>query len=529
MIHPLADLDPAQPLQADVCVIGAGAAGLGIASEFLETRHRVLVLESGGAARSEDADTLNETYSEGVPHSGSIDGRARVLGGATTAWGGQLIPLRESETQARPWVPHSGWPFGPDVLDPYYRRVERLLGVEGPPYDGRAWERLGTPAPGLDPLQFLYRFSQWAPLTRRNMALLLRAPLKASRNVEVLLGATVVDIAANADRTHVEHLEARAPDGRSFRIRARAYVVCCGGIDTPRLLLAAHAGQGIANRSGLVGRFFQDHISYVAGEISPAARAAIRRHFEPRYRGGAMYTCKIEPTDRTLAEQGLLNVMAHVKFEIADALGLLEVRRMLKDVQAGRLPVPSLHSALAMARGAAELSRLAFARAVLSRRAAPSRGRLFLLVDVEQAPNPDSRIRLAADADRYGMPRAIVDWRLTGQELDTIRKFTRLLAADWARAGLGTIALAGEPDFSARDVPGAARDIYHHMGSTRMGTAPLDGVVDSGLRCHDVDNLYVAGSSVFPTGGIANPTFTILALAVRLADHLKQQSSQPSA
>ncbi|HZF29344.1 MAG TPA: FAD-dependent oxidoreductase [Gammaproteobacteria bacterium] len=522
MILHLADRDPATLLDTDVCVIGAGAAGLAIAHELLGSRNRVLVLESGDSARSEECDALNEARSVGVPHSGAVDGRARVLGGATTAWGGQLIPLRESETRARPWVPGSGWPFGPETLEPYYRRVERLLAVEGPPYDERTWHRLGVAPPPLDRDRFVYRFSQWAPLSRRNLALLTRGAIAKSRNVDVLLRATATDLASSADGRHVDHVAAKDAAGRAFRVVARVYVVCCGGIETPRLLLASRSARGIANSSGTVGRYFQDHISLVAAEIPSTSRAAIRRYFAPRYRRGTMYTCKIEPADRTLAAHELLNVMAHVKFEIADALGLLEVKRMLRNVQEGRLPVPSLRSAAALARGSVELARLAFARAVLSRRAAPSRGRLRLVVDVEQAPNKDSRILLGSETDRYGMPKAVVDWRLTGQEHDTLKRFTALLAADWSHAGLGTLELAGEPDFDARDVLGAARDIYHHMGAARMSDDPCNGVVNRDLRCHDVDNLYLASSAAFPAGGIANPTFTLLALALRLADHLER-------
>jgi choline dehydrogenase-like flavoprotein len=521
MILQLADRDPSRPREADVCVVGAGAAGLAIAAEFLGGRWRVLVLESGDAVRNAQCDELNETSSVGLPHSGATEGRARAFGGTTTAWGGQLIPLRESETRARHWVPHSGWPLEPDTLAPYYRRVERLLGVEGPPYDERVWERLGVAPPALDRDAFLYRFSQWAPLARRNLALLLRDAIAKSRNVDVLLRATAVDLAPSADGARVAHVVAKDAAGRTFRVTARRYVVCSGGIETPRLLLAARAGRGIANSSGAVGRYFQDHVSVLAAEICAGSRAAIRRYFEPRYRGGAMYTCKIEPTDATLEAHRLLNVMAHVKFEIADALGLLEVKRMVRSVQEGKLPVPSLRSALALARGGMELSRLLFARAVLSRRAAPKRGRLWLIVDVEQAPNPSSRILLAPETDRYGMPKAVVDWRLGGQELATIERFTKLLAPSWSQAGLGTLELAGEPDFGARDVLGAARDIYHHMGAARMSDDPRAGVVDRDLKCHDLDNLYLASAATFPAGGIANPTFTLLALALRLADHLK--------
>jgi choline dehydrogenase-like flavoprotein len=104
------------------------------------------------------------------------------------------------------------------------------------------------------------------------------------------------------------------------------------------------------------------------------------------------------------------------------------------------------------------------------------------------------------------MPKAVVDWRVGGQERDSLQRFSALLAADWSRAGLGTLELAGEPDFGARDMLGAARDIYHHMGAARMSDDPRAGVVDRDLKCHDLDNLYLASTAAFPAGGIANPT-----------------------
>ncbi len=523
MIYRLHEL-PSHTLQADLCIVGSGAAGLAIAQAFFNTRWRVLILESGDSQRTDQADELNIALCGHLPHSGALEGRARVFGGTTTAWGGQLIPLRSSEVAERDWVPFSGWPVSLAELDPYYRRAESLLGVEGPPYDPSTWEHLRIGAPNFDAQSVVCRFSQWAPLTRRNLALHLRGALSKSKNVDLLLGATVVKIVTDSKRASVRHLDLRTPDGRPVTVTARKYVLCAGGIETPRVLLASD----VANRSGNVGRYFQDHISYVAGEISPSTRNRVRHYFEPRYRGKSMYTCKIEPSDDSQRRLKLLNVMAHVKFDIPEALGLLEVKQMLQSIQQGNAPIPSAHALLALARGSWEISRLAFARVAHSRRGAPSRGTMFLLVDVEQAPNPDSRILLAEECDRFGMPRAVVDWRLTGQEFETIERYTALVTAQWARAGLGEVRLADAPNFGLRTGLSAARDIFHHMGTTRMSENPSLGVVRSDLRCHDVDNLYIAGSSVFPTGGIANPTFTILALALRLSERLKEKLGVPA-
>lgn len=523
MILRLDDRPADLPLEADLCVIGAGAAGLALASEFQQTRWRVLVLESGEARRTEAADDMNRTLVDGLPHRGGTEGRARVFGGATTAWGGQIIPLRSSETDAREWVPGSGWPLTAAELDAYYRRVERLLGMDGPPYDDSAWARIGVAPPGFDPTQLRTRFSQWAPLTRRNFAVLLRRMLSRSTNVDVVLGATVTGFDTRPDRNWVEAVRVRASSGRQYEVRARHFALCTGGIETPRLLLAA----GLANSSGTLGRFFQDHVSYVAAELDPTARNLIRRIFEPRYRGRAMFTAKIEPTDTALRELRLLNCMAHVKFDIPEALGLLEVRQMMRAIQRGQMPVPSLHALGALTRGSMELTRLALGR-MARRRRAPSRGAMYLMIDVEQAPNADSCITLSDERDATGLPRARVQWRLTGQEWDTVQRFLPMVREQWQRAGLGAMQLSGPPDFNRIDGPAAARDIFHHMGTARMSALPGGGVVNTQLRCHDIDNLHIAGSAVFPAGGIANPTFTILALTMRLADQIKQRLLIPS-
>jgi choline dehydrogenase-like flavoprotein len=213
--------------------------------------------------------------------------------------------------------------------------------------------------------------------------------------------------------------------------------------------------------------------------------------------------------------------MGHIAFQIPDALGWMEVRRILRSFQAGRPEVPSLAEAVAMLRGGAELTRLALTRVLARRRRSPDAGGILLLVDTEQAPNADSRVLLDTTVDAVGMPRARLDWRLTDLEFITLTGFARFIAAEFARLGLGRIKLAGTPNLERRDTLGSARDIFHHMGTTRMSATPQTGVTRTDLRCHDVDNLYIAGPSVFPSSGIANPTFTALALALRLADHLK--------
>jgi choline dehydrogenase-like flavoprotein len=509
----------------DLCIVGAGAAGLALAAQFLQGPGQVLVLESGLREPDSYGEALNELESVGLRHDGWREGRVRSLGGTTRAWGGQLIPLRASELANRPWIPDSGWPLDLEELEPYYRRVEQLLRIEGPPYDEQAWRRLGVMPPAFDPREFRVRFSQWAALGRRNFAVLWRRDLERSNSVSVLIDATAVAIQCTPGGEHCESVEVRARSGRRANIRARAFIMACGGIETARLLLASPTanGRSVANSSGLVGRYFQDHVSYIAGEIEPTSRRLIQDLFDPRYVGATMYSVKIEPTDAAMRREGWLNVMGHVAFQIPDALGWMELRRILRSLQAGRLELPSRDECLALLRGSVELTRLVLTRYLAKRRRSPGAGGIRLLIDTEQAPNCDSRVLLDSRADAFGMARARLDWRIGDLERRTLTGFAQHIAKEFGRLGLGRVRPARPPDFELRDTPGAARDIFHHMGTARMSLSSRAGVTRPDLLCHDVDNLYIAGAPVFPAGGIANPTFTALALSLRLADHLKMR------
>lgn len=530
----LVEFDPAskqENLQADLVIVGAGAAGLALAAEFLNTRWRVIVLESGLHGPDSIADELNQLDSIGLRHDGWREGRTRAFGGTTRAWGGQLVPMRESELAEREWVPGSGWPLSLQELQPHYRRVEQLLRVTGPPYDSAMWQKLRITPPTLDPEQFCVRFSQWAALGRRNFAVLWRRELEQSSNVTVMLDATATAIVCGSDGKRCERIEIRSRKGAKGSVSARCYVVAGGGIETARLLLASPSpgGNGVANSSGLVGRFFQDHISMVAGELESGSGAAIRNLFDPRYVGSTMYSAKIEPTDSSMRSQSWLNVMGHIAFQIPDALGWMEMRKILRSIQAGRLEVPSFQEARALARGGVELTRLLLARVLAKRRRSPASARIRLLVDTEQAPNNHSRVLLGTDRDSLGMPRARLDWRVGELEFKTMTGFARSLSVEFERVGLGRFRVAEVPDFDTRDELGSARDIFHHMGTTRMGRSPKTAVTRPDLRCHDVENLFIAGPSVFPAGGIANPTFTALALTLRLAGDLKTKLASAAA
>ena len=523
MIHDFNSYEHGAVIQADICVIGSGAAGLTVASQFFGTRWKVVVLEGGGSSAEASSRDLYQAEVVGLPHEGVHEGRYRVFGGSTTAWGGQLLPLCEADFIEKLWVPYSGWPLSLQDLDHFYRQAEAMMGVDGPPYDEDRWRRFGITAPALDEGAFRYRFSQWAAWGKRNLALSFRQALKSSGNVDVLLHANAVNVLTNEGTDHVERVEIKSVSGKSGAVEAHSYVICCGGIETPRLLLASNKIEpaGVGNKRDLVGRYFQDHISLRAGRIEPQNRRAVQALFDPFFRRDVMYTPKIEMCRKSQQELGLLNAICQLKFEIPEDSSLQDIKRILLAVQAGKNPLPSGKAMVRMARGGQEFARLAFGKVVLKRRLSLDRGDIHLLVDTEQAPNPQSRIYLTEKTDSLGMPRAAIDWRLSELDVRTLRAFADLFKREWERLGLGEVLLDdltfSEGCFWRENM----RDVYHHMGTTRMSDSPQRGVVDRDCKVHGVDNLFIGSSAVFPTSGNSNPTLTIIALCLRLSDYLK--------
>ncbi len=239
-----------------------------------------------------------------------------------------------------------------------------------------------------------------------------------------------------------------------------------------------------------------------------------------------MYTPKIEMRAGKQRELGLLNVIGHLKFEIPEDSGIQELKRMLLAVQGGKNPMPSGPALLRMAGDSRDFARLAFGKAILNRRLSLSRGEIYFLVDSEQAPNPQSRITLSQTRDSLGMPRTALDWRLSEIDARTLHTYARLFQQEWSRLSLGEVLLDDlalpEGVYWAENM----RDIYHHMGTTRMSDSPQSGVVDKNCRVHGIGNLFIGSSSVFPTSGNSNPTLTIMALCIRLSDHLKAVMGQ---
>jgi choline dehydrogenase-like flavoprotein len=531
MLSDAREVPEGSTVEADVCIVGAGAAGITIARELIGSGLRVLLLESGpfepDAATQELAggDVVGQPLTHYWDDEAVIDTRLRYFGGTTNHWAGFCRPLEAVDFAPRPAVGQPGWPFGLDELGPWYARAVELCALHGSDFEVSWWvtER-GAPEPLIDNetvstsvFQVNYPYS---------FGTSYRDDLVQSDDIEVCLWANAVDFPLTPGTDQVDHVEVATLDGNRFVAKGRAYVLATGGIENARLLLAADGDRpgGLGNEHDLVGRYFTEHLQ-VLGGFAVLERPAESLSF---YTGLVAPAPTTQDPEHTITARGVLTLTS-AAVEEHDLLGL-EAQLLVTPLATGG---PAYDGGVTVV----DVDRLATAVDDHD----PPQSVAYLQVVAEQQSNPDSRVRLGGERDALGLPRVEVDWQHTALDRQSIVRGLELIGQELGRAGVGRVQVApgaivenpeadpGANPLSLYRVDGDGPDLddfplgigYHHLCTTRMALEPSEGVVDPDGRVHSVDNLWVAGSSVFATGGTATPTFTIVALAARLADHLR--------
>ncbi len=514
-------------IYTDICVIGAGAAGITLAREFIGSRTRVLLLESGGLDQESDTDLLSRGESVGLMHNGLHEGRRRSFGGATKLWAGQSIRLDDIDFEARSWVPYSGWPITKADLEPFYTRAETFLGISEV-YDERAWQKFNIRALNFDASKLGHKSTvstEYGPY--RDLGKFYREEFKKSSNVQVLLHANTTKIHTNKPASAVKHLDIRTLEGKTGHVTAKAFVLCAGGIENARLLLLSNQIEtnGLGNRHDMVGRFFQEHPIACIGVLQTDTPIMLVDSFGWLYKGGFLYKPKLLLSAEVQRKQRVLNCMAYPFFEYDADSALGATREIYRSLKERRWPRELGRGVVRFIQNldhiAATVLASAYRRYAQGKLTAVAPDRFPVQIWLEQAPNPFSRVSLSRKRDALGLNQARVEWRLTDLERRTAETMSKTVDAEFRRLGVARLRVA---DWLANDRVDWAENFseaYHHMGTTRMADDPKKGVVNSDCQVHGVAGLYVGGGSVFPTSGHANPTLSIVALALRLADHLK--------
>ncbi|NJO36860.1 MAG: GMC family oxidoreductase [Rhizobiales bacterium] len=429
-------------------------------------------------------------------------------------------PLEPIDFEKRDWVPYSGWPIGFDDLKGWYAKAHPWLELGPFDYDRERLSPEGTRYLPFDPDRVRHKMWHYSrPPT--NFGVEHRERLRQAPSLDVLLHANLVDIDMDESGQDVASFLIRTLEGKSARVRARHFVLALGGLENPRLLLGATSVQsrGIGNDRDLVGRFFMEHLNTDAGQVI-SDRNDWAPSYDALFKGDRQYRAHLMAS-RTMQEQRQILGSAiglgplfqarerSVAYDSLHRLKMAWLRRRIPDDLGTHI--------------ANLITDAAGLKEALEERFDPT---VHLYTEAEQAPNPSSRVLLGEVDDALGLRRLRLDWRLSAIDKRSIRDLAVLIGAEFGRLDLGRV---GMPRWLLEEEPSDDDPIlggYHHMGTTRMAADPSAGVVDADCRVFSTRNLFVAGSSVFTTGGCANPTLTIVALALRLADHIDRRASE---
>jgi choline dehydrogenase-like flavoprotein len=527
--------------QADVCIVGAGPVGLAMAEALVGRGLTVCLVESGGFEYDPAEHELcrGEKAGDGIVDPHAI--RTRQFGGLSNVWsiifdrpriGVRYVPFDPIDLEARPEVPHSGWPFDFSELEPYYQQAHEVCELGEFAYDGasRATPAAGCVAsPDGELKTSLFQFGPADRFFRRSPEILAR-----SGRARVLLHTSVLEIDVGDDEGHVTGLRAGCLNGKRLSIVARSYVLAAGALENARLMLLSSRRNpaGVGNRNGLVGRYLMDHPQDYSSYIVPRSRALFDRLalYDLQADKGVGYMAKLGFTEEAIRKHGLLNmtflmipleattmtpavnsfrslITGHSRFKAPDGW-FAKVRAMAQDPFSIAQHLYRFYATPGMISsiGYGGWSRVAD-------KAHTFVDHIEVVNQLEQYPHIDNRVTLGESIDAFGQRRLRYDfsWRDEDQArfVHSRRHFARLVQ----ESGLGTY------HFDPQARPSEPTS-HHPMGTTRMHVDPAQGVVDGNCRVHGMDNLFVSGSSVFPTGGYANPTLSAIALGLRLAAFL---------
>ena len=530
-------------LRADLCIVGTGAAGIPLALTLSGHGLSILLIEAGHLQGHAATQALYAgEVTDARLHSPPDKYRQRRFGGTTATWGGRCVPFDPIDFVERSYLPGSGWPISHRDLAAYYPQAN-------------AWAEAGLFEYDADalfnkPEEAMFRGFH-SDIVRTNSLERFSCPtdfgvryerrLRLASDVRLLLGANCTGLKFRQGT--IESADIATLGGNRFKVQARRFVLATGGIESARLLLASNDAcpAGIGNEHDLVGRNYLCHIAGNVGTLTVHGPAHNVRHGYEVARDGVYCRRRLCLTEAEQRRIGAGNMVARLHFpRIADpshgngVLSGLYLARPLISYEYGKRLNDGATSLATYVRHAGNVVADAWEtgaflghwlrKRTLADRKFPSvilrnrSNRFSLEVHSEQFPNRDSRITLGDSPDALGVRRVRVDWRYTEADIDSVRKTLSVFAQEFERSGVARLEF--DPDTLERDLTRFGAYGGHHIGTTRMGNDPRDSVVDRNCRVHSTDNLYVCGSAVFPTSSQANPTLTIIAMALRLADHL---------
>ena len=501
-------------IKGDICIIGAGAAGISIALEWINSGYTVVLLEGGGFEYDQDVQELYNGEVTGQNYYPLMSTRIHMFGGSTNCWGGFCSPLDDIDFKKRDWVDNSGWPITNKELEEYYRRSKKVLELHANDYSLEYWQKQD---PSLVKFPFdneLISNKMWQFSPPSRFLEIYKDIITESQNIKLYTYANVMNITANQTNSKIREVEIKNGVGKSHIVRANQFILACGAIQNARILLASNKqmSKGIGNENDLVGRYFMEHFELETSEV----------WFSNEY---PMKLYKNIPGETKARAELCLNESIQEKYKVLNGtisfVPLAKSKSWMPLIE--KQHNDPFHNYSNSSNSIGDKIKRKFSK-LKEKNIKNIENAYAIFTRMEQEPKSFSRICLNAEKDSLGMPKAHLKWNLNTLEKKSLRTLNMIIARQMGIADIGRMKLADflvdEDDHTWSDSISFGR---HHIGTTRMDNDPKKGVVDVNCKVHGLSNLFVAGSSCFPTSGAVNPTFTIVALSLRLSDHIKNQ------
>ena len=508
----------ASSVTGDLCVVGAGIAGLLLAIRVARGGRKVIVLESGKRKFDSEIQSMNAVVDPTARYGRDLSGRFRGLGGTSSRWGGRMIPLSQRDTAERPHLDMPAWPLSMARLDAYSNEIERLFGVAHGPFEDGNMLGIGENLLANESMEV--RWAKCPAFRRCNLSTLLEAELKRNQNLEIWLDATVCDFTLDRESGRLQTVAATNFSGKMLNVSAKSFVLAAGTIETTRLLLFMDrfADGRIFGKASVLGHYFQDHLKTEVATIERSNPGLSNRYFAYRFLNSTRRDLHLELPHRTQEEMGTGSAFAYIAMDLANG-PLAVLKKLMQGLQRRQFDWRDLSL---LPRHAGLLSKTAYWRLIRNQLYVPSDVNFRVMICAEQLPNWQNHISLSSVTDRLGIPKAQLAWQPLESEERTFRITIARLKQYWAAIGFDLVCPLTW-SISAMDgsspIISEAEACAHPSGTTRMGTDPNASIVNPDLSCHAVPNLSVVSASIFPTSGSANPTFTIMKLAYFFADN----------
>lgn len=503
------DLDNSTIIKGDICIVGAGVAGISIALQFINTSFKVILLEGGGFEYDDKVQKLYDGQITGQKYYPMMSSRLHYFGGTSGHWGGLCSPLDDIDFSKRDWIPDSGWPISKIDLDSFYKKATQILDLPSDDFNIDYWKKKNPKVVPLPLNEDIIKNKIYQRSTPTRFGEKYDELIKYSKNVFLYTYANATNLICNDDLTKIDNIEIKNYTGKKHTVKARLNIIACSAIQNARLLLASNKQlqYGVGNQNDLVGRYFMEHL-----EINSANLILKTPNPLNFYTWNKNISAELMASTKSQQSRGMLHAtMSLLPLEIES--------KMKPSMETWAFKDPRKSS-----KNSKNISTLAYKQSRFRRMFLSNNYSSYgVYTRLEQCPNPNSRILLNKDVDSLGVPKINLNWNFTNLEKKSIRETNILLGQQIGAIGIGRLKLKDFLlDVNDNTMPENTSGGWHHIGTTRMSNDPKKGVVDSNCKVTGIMNLYIAGSSCFPTAGAVTPTLSIVALSLRLSEHIKK-------